>query len=211
MPVVDGGDRRRAVRHAIWLTRATIGWNVVEGIVAVAAGMAAGSTALVGFGLDSAIEVSAALVLAWRLRQERSGGCMAGFDQRATRLIAMAFAALAGYVTVEALAQLAARQPPEPSLTGIVVAALSLVVMPWLARAKARLAPVLGSAAAASEARQTMLCAWLSAVLLVGLIANAAAGWWWADPIAALGVALVAGIEAVRTWRADSLDDTCCA
>lgn len=215
VPVVSAGvaaaDRRRAVRRATWLTRATIGWNAGEGVVAVTAGVAAGSTSLVGFGLDSAIEVSAALILAWRLRQERRSGCMAAIDQRATRMIALAFGALAGYVSVEAVTQLVERREPDASVVGIALAALSLLVMPVLARAKSRLAPVIGSTAVASEARQTALCAWLSAVLLLGLTANAVVGWWWADPTAALGVALVAGVEAVRTWRADSLDDTCCA
>ncbi|CAN5897461.1 cation transporter [soil metagenome] len=207
----DAGARRpQAVRQAVWLTRATIGWNVVEGIVAVIAGAAAGSISLVGFGLDSAIEVSAALVLIWRLAQERRSGCTAPSDRRATRLIALAFAVLAGYVAVEAVTQLVARRPPETSVVGIALAVLSLIVMPGLARAKARLAPVIGSAAVAAEARQTLLCAWLSAVLLLGLTVNAVAGWWWADPIAALVVATIAGIEAGRTWRAESLADTCC-
>jgi divalent metal cation (Fe/Co/Zn/Cd) transporter len=106
--------------------------------------------------------------------------------------------------------QLATAQAPESSGVGVVLASVSLVVMPALARAKARLAPALGSTAVASEARQTLLCAWLSAVVLVGLLLNAVAGWWWADPVAALGVAGVATLEAVRAWRAESLDDTCC-
>lgn len=200
-----------AVRRATWLARATIGWNAVEGVVAVAAGVAAGSVSLVGFGLDSGVEVAAALALAWRLRQERRGGCMADVDRRATRLIALAFAALAGYVGVEAAGQLVGGQPPDASAVGILIAGLSLAVMPALARAKARLAPALGSRAVAAEARQTMLCAALSAVLLVGLGLNAVLGWWWADPLAGLGIAALAGVEAVRTWRADSLEDTCCA
>lgn len=211
-PAVRSGiDRRDAVRRAVWLTRATIGWNIGEGVIAVIAGAVAGSVSLVGFGLDSAIEVSAALVLAWRLRQERRAGCKAAVDRRATRLIGLAFAALAVYVSVHAGVQLAAAQAPESSGTGIVLAALSLAVMPALARAKARLGPALGSTAVASEARQTLLCAWLSAVVLVGLLLNAVAGWWWADPVAALGVAAVAAVEAVRAWRAESLEDTCCS
>jgi divalent metal cation (Fe/Co/Zn/Cd) transporter len=202
--------RRDAVRRAVWLTRATICWNVGEGVVAVSAGAVAGSVSLVGFGLDSAIEVSAALVLAWRLRHERRAGCKAAVDRRATRLIGLAFVALAVYVSVQAGAQLATARPPESSAAGIALAALSLAVMPALARAKARLGPALGSTAVASEARQTLLCAWLSAVLLAGLLLNALVGWWWADPVAALGVAGIAIAEAVRAWRAESLDDTCC-
>jgi len=130
--------------------------------------------------------------------------------ERATRAIAMSFLALAAYVGIESLRDLLSRSEPEASLPGIVLAALSLVVMPVLARAKRKVAPVLGSRAAVSEANQTSLCAWLSAVLLVGLAANAALGWWWADPAAGLGIAALAAIEGVRTWRAESLADTCC-
>lgn len=204
-------ERAAAVRHSRWLNVATIAWNSVEGVVAVVAGALAGSVSLVGFGFDSAIEVSAALVLAWRLHQERRGGCMQETDLRATRLIAVSFALLAGYVAVEAVRDLTTRAAPEASAVGIVVAALSLSAMPLLARAKHKLAPVLGSAAVVADANQTNLCAVLSAVLLVGLVANAALGWWWADPLAGLGIAALAAAEAVRTWRSDSLEDTCCA
>lgn len=203
-------DRQAAVRRAQWLNRATVSYNVVEAVVAVLAGLAAGSVSLIGFGLDSTVEVSTALVLAWRLRQERHGGCMTGYDRRAQRLIAGCFGALALWVGYEAVSQLATQARPEASRVGIVVAALSVVLMPLLARAKRRLAPAIGSQAVASEARQTELCALLSAVLLVGLALNALLGWWWADPVAALGIAAIAAVEAVRTWRADSLADTCC-
>lgn len=202
--------RADAVRRVTWLNRATIGWNVVEGVVAVAAGIAAGSVALLGFGLDSGVEVATSLVLAWRLAQERHGGCMAEFDHRATRAIGVCFAALAAYVGVEAVAQLATAAEPEVSVPGMVVAGLSLVLMPAIAWAKLRLAPVIGSQAVAAESRQTLLCAALSGVLLAGLALNAALGWWWADPVAGLAIAGVAGYEAVRTWRAEALEDTCC-
>lgn len=218
VPVADHGvhqdrppsSRALAVRRANVLAWATVGWNVVEGVVALVAGVAAGSISLVGFGIDSSIEVSAAVVVLWRLRKETGDHCVAPDDRRATRLVAAAFGALAAYVTVTAASQLVTGQPPDTSTVGIVLAALSLVVMPALARAKARLAPVLGSRAVAAESRQTMLCAWMSAVLLVGLALHAVAGWWWADPVAALGVAGVAAFEGVRTWRADALEDTCC-
>ena len=205
------GVRDAAVRRARWLNALTIGWNGVEGVVAVTAGLAAGSVSLVGFGVDSAIEVSAALVLTWRLRQERRDGCTQGADARAARLIAVSFAVLAVYVAVEAVRDLLSRSAPEASVPGVVLAACSLALMPFLARAKARLAPVLGSAAAAADAAQTNLCALLSAVVLVGLAASWLLGWWWADPLAALGIAVLAGAEARRTWRAESLADTCCA
>jgi hypothetical protein len=202
--------RRVAVRRSRLLNRLTIGWNVAEGVIAVTAGAIAGSVSLVGFGLDSGIEVSAGLILAWRLSKEATPGCMADFDRRATRLIALSFAALAVYVCVEGVRDLLGRNAPHASLVGIVLAAVSLTIMPLLARAKLRLAPVLGSQAAASEAAQTGLCAILSGVLLVGLGLNAAFGWWWADPTAGLLIAALACREAVRTWRAEALADTCC-
>ncbi|MGH9258301.1 MAG: cation transporter [Acidimicrobiales bacterium] len=203
--------RAVALRRARWLTAATISWNAIEGLVAVTAGIAAGSVSLVGFGFDSAIEVSAALVLAWRLRQERGGGCMQAADARATRAIAVSFVALGLYVGVESGRDLLGGARPEASVVGIVLACVSLLAMPLLAAAKRAVAPALGSAAAVADAKQTDLCAVLSAVLLVGLAANAAFGWWWADPLAGLGIAAVALTEARRTWRADSLEDTCCA
>ena len=202
--------RPSALRRSRLLNRLTIGWNVAEGVIAVMAGTMAGSVSLVGFGLDSGIEVSAAVILAWRLGKEKGPGCMADFDRRATRLIAVSFAVLAAYVGVEAIRDLVGRHEPETSMVGVVLAAVSLIVMPVLARAKRRLAPVLGSRAAASEANQTSLCALLSAVLLVGLGLNAVLGWWWADPTAGLLIAALAGTEAVRTWRAEALADTCC-
>ena len=203
-------DRRDAVRRSRLLNRVTIGWNVAEGVIALTAGIVAGSVSLVGFGLDSGIEVSAAVILAWRLGKERGPGCMADFDRRATRLIAVSFAVLAAYVGVESVRDLVDHAVPEASAVGIVLALASLLVMPVMARAKRRLAPVLGSQAAASEADQTSLCAILSGVLLVGLGLNAALGWWWADPAAGLVIAALAGMESVRTWRADALADTCC-
>lgn len=203
--------RAAAVRRARLLNRLTIGYNLVEGVAAVGAGVAAGSISLIGFGIDSGIEVSAAAVLAWRLRKERAGGCMAAHDRRAQRGVALSFAALAVYVAVEALRDLAGGVTPGASVLGIAIAAASLVSMPALARAKRRLAPALGSRAASSEAEQTLLCAALSGVVLTGLALNAALGWWWADPAAALGVGALAAFAAVRTWRAESLEDTCCA
>jgi divalent metal cation (Fe/Co/Zn/Cd) transporter len=202
--------RAAAVRRGRLLNRLTIGWNAVEGVVAVVAGVSAGSVSLVGFGLDSGIEVSAAVILAWRLAQEHRQGCTQPADRRATRAIAVSFFALAAYVGLESARDLLARAEPEASLPGIILAVLSLVVMPLLARAKRRVAPVLGSRAAVSEANQTSLCALLSAVLLVGLAANAALGWWWADPTAGMAIAGLATVEGVRTWRAESLEDTCC-
>lgn len=209
--VTTPGARATAVRRARLLNVVTIAWNGTEGVVAVLAGVAAGSVSLVGFGADSAIEVSAALALAWRLRQERREDCTQPSDRIAVRLIAGSFAALALGVAVEAIRDLAAHHEPETSVVGIVVATLSLLVMPSLARAKRRLAPALGSAAVVADARQTTLCALPSGVLLVGLAANAVLDWWWADPVAGLAIAALAAREARRTWHAEALEDTCCA
>jgi len=202
--------REAVVRRAQRLNVVTIGWNVVEGFVAVIAGLVAGSVSLVGFGLDSGIEVSAAFILAWRLSRERQGGCMQDDDRRATRAIAASFAALAVYVAAGSLLDLVTGARPQASPVGVVLAAMSVTVMPVLARAKRRLAPALGSRAVEADAAQTDLCALLSVVLLAGLGANAGFGWWWADPAAGLAIAALAANEAVRTWRAESLQDTCC-
>ena len=203
-------DRPQALRRARLLNRVTIGWNVVEAVVALAAGVAAGSLSLVAFGLDSCVEVSGALVLAWRLAREQRTGCTLPDDRRATRALAVSFFALAAWVSVNAVLDLADRHQPGVSAVGIVVTTLSLLTMPALARAKRRLAPVLGSRAQEREASQTRLCAILSAVVLGGLVLNAALGWWWADPVAALVVAALAAVEGTRSWRAESLADTCC-
>lgn len=207
---VAPGERAAALARARTLNRFSLAWNVGECVVALMAGVAAGSVSLIGFGFDSAIEVSAAVILAWRLHQERRGGCMVGYDRTATRLIAVAFAALAAYVFVDASTDLVQRARPEASPPGLVLAVVSLILMPWLARQKRALAPALGSQAVSADAQQTSLCALLSGVLIVGVGLNLAFGWWWADPVAALvigGLALEAGR---RVWRADTLADTCC-
>lgn len=207
---VEPTDRAQLVRRASRLNRLTIGWNAVEGIVAIAAGVAASSIGLIAFGLDSSIEVSAAVILAWRLHQERRAGCQLPADDRARTLVAWSFVALATYVAISATLDLVGRHEPEASGLGIAIAALSLVVMPVLAAAKRRVAIELGSQAAVAEAAQTNVCTLLSAGLLVGLSANAALGWWWADPVAGLGIAVVSGWMAVRTFTAESLEHTCC-
>jgi divalent metal cation (Fe/Co/Zn/Cd) transporter len=204
------GERSAALGRARLLNRVTLGWNVIEGVVAITAGVAAGSVSLIGFGMDSCIEVSASIVLAWRLGQERRAGCMAEYDRRAVRLIAVAFAALAAYVWVQAGYDLATGARPDASVPGLVMALLSFLVMPRLARAKRALAPTLGSQAVAADADQTNLCALLSGVLLTGVGLNAVFGWWWADPVAALVIGALAAAAARRSWSAESLADTCC-
>jgi divalent metal cation (Fe/Co/Zn/Cd) transporter len=203
-------ERAAAVVRARRLNRLSLAWNVVEGAVALVAGAVAGSVSLVGFGIDSGIEVSAALILAWRLHQERRSGCMVGYDRKAARLIALAFVVLAGYVWVNAIADLAGRARPEASVPGLLVAVAAVILMPRLARAKRALAPTLGSQAVSADAQQTSLCALLSAVLIVGVGLNTLFGWWWADPVAALAIGALALEAGRRAWRAESLADTCC-
>jgi divalent metal cation (Fe/Co/Zn/Cd) transporter len=204
------GARAAAVVRARRLNRLTLSWNIAEGLVAIGFGLAAGSVSLIGFGMDSGIEVSAAVILAWRLRQERKRGCMAAYDRRATRLIGLAFVALAAYVWVQAAIDLTTGSRPEASWPGLVVALISFLVMPRLARAKRALAPTLGSQAVVADAEQTGLCGLLSGVLVFGVGLNALFGWWWADPLAALGIGVLALAAGWRAWSADSLADTCC-
>ncbi len=204
------GERAAAVARARRLNQISLAWNMWEMVVAVLAGLAAGSVSLIGFGIDSGIEVSAALILAWRLHQERRSGCMAAYDRTATRLIAVAFVALAAYVWVDAVGDLVARARPEASVPGLVLATVSLILMPWLARAKRALAPAIGSQAVSADAQQTSLCALLSAVLIVGVGLNTVLGWWWADPVAALVIGALALEAGRRVWSAESLADTCC-
>jgi len=188
----------------------TIGWNVTEGAVALTAGVAASSGALVGFGLDSGIESISAAVLVWRIRAERRRPeRVEQIERHASRLIGISFIVLAGYVAVDAIGALIGRDRPEVSVVGIVLTVLSLVVMPVLAARKRSVATRLASASARADSAQTMACFWLSAVVLGGLALNAAAGWWWADPIAALGVVVLLVVEARRTLSAGRLEDCC--
>jgi divalent metal cation (Fe/Co/Zn/Cd) transporter len=181
-----------------------IAWHAIEATVAIAAGLAASSIALIGFGADSLIESLAGGILLWRFAASRAGSAQA--ERRAQQLIAASFLLLAAYVAAEALRTLVAADRPDVSWVGIGLSAFTLATMPPLAAAKARVGRQLGSSATRSEGRQNLVCAYLSGALLVGLGANAAFGWWWADPIAALTVAAVALNEARESWRGDS----CC-
>jgi divalent metal cation (Fe/Co/Zn/Cd) transporter len=167
----------------------------------------AGSIALVGFGLDSSIEVSASVAALWRLYSDRDAARRARAERITLRIISFLFLALAGYVAVDATHALAVRAAPDSSPVGIVLAALSLLVMPLLARAKQRVASALGSGALAAEATQTTVCTYLSGILLAGLVLNAAVGWWWADPVAALVMAPFIAKEGLDGLRGRS---ACC-
>jgi len=201
------GPRPALVRRARGLAWLGLAWHLVEAAVALAAGVVAGSVALVGFGADSLIEAFAGIVVIWLMADSRSASPAA--ERRAQQWIAASFAVLAAYIGVEAVRDLVAGHHPNGSWVGIGLAAVTLITMPPLAHAKRRVAERLGSSATASESRQTMLCAYLSAALLVGLLANAALGWWWADPLTALVIAGVAVREARDAWRGESCG--CCA
>lgn len=202
-PSNDGTSQSRAqlVRHARLLAWVGLGWHGIEAAVAIAAGVVAGSVALVGFGADSLIELAAGLVVLWRLASP-----LAIAERRAQQMIAVSFYVLSAYVAVEAIRSLAAGDQPAVSWVGIGLSIVTLITMPPLATAKARVADALGSSATKSESRQTMLCAYMSAVLLLGLSLNALLGWWWADPVTALGIAAVALREGRDAWRGES----CC-
>jgi divalent metal cation (Fe/Co/Zn/Cd) transporter len=189
--------RRVLARRVRLFVAATITYNVIEAVVALAAGAVSGSTALIGFGLDSIVEVASAAAVAWQFsavdheRRERA----------ALRVIAVSFFALAAYVSYESVTALAGVHRPEHSTVGLGLAAVSLVVMPVLSAAQRRAGRELGSRSAVADSKQTLLCTYLSAVLLVGLGVNSLFGWWWADPVAALVIAGIAVKEGREAWR----------
>src|SRR5882724_11598917 len=186
--VVNVTQRERSLRHGIRLEYLTVGWNILEGAVATLSGMIAGSVALVGFGIDSAIESTSGTVLLWRLHAERKGQDVERLENRALKLVGIGFCLLAVYVAVDAICTLVAKEAPRRSLVGIAVSVASLIVIPLLAKAERRNAAELNSAALQADSRQTSICAYLSAILLGGLLLNAVAGWWWADPASALAM-----------------------
>ncbi|MGQ0718058.1 MAG: cation transporter [Pseudonocardiales bacterium] len=191
-------NRRTALsRRVRLLVAATISYNMVEAIVAISAGVVASSIALIGFGLDSVIEVASASAVAWQF----SGRDPEARERTALTVIALSFFALAGYVTVESVRSLAGAQTAEHSTVGIALAAVSLVIMPLLSYAQRRAGRELGSTSAVADSKQTLLCTYLSGALLVGLLLNSLFGWSWADPIVALIIAAVAVREGRQAWR----------
>ncbi len=183
----------------------TVGWNTVEAVIAITAGAAAGSVSLIGFGLDSIIESSSGAVLLWRLKEGDEGRRR---EERALKLVGWCFLLLAGYVLIDASNALFFKSRPESSIIGIVLAAVSLIVMPVLAHYKRRVATRIGSKALEADSRQTDFCAYLSAILLVGLLLNTLLGWWWADPVAALAMVPIIALEGRRAIRAERCE-TC--
>ena len=199
--------RERLVQRARLLAWLGIGWHVAEAAIAISAGLAAASIALIGFGADSLIESVAGLIVVWRFADARQDS--PGAERLAQRLIGASFGVIGVYVAIEAGRSLIVATHPEASWVGIGLAAVTLVTMPLLARAKARVGDELNSSATVSEGRQNLLCAYLSAGLLVGLGANALLGWWWADPITALAIAGVALYEGREAWRGNACCDAC--
>ena len=198
-PRVDADRRAVLSRRVRLLVAATIGYNVVEAIIALSAGSVASSTALIGFGLDSVIEVASAAAVAWQF----SGADPEARERTALKVIAVSFFALAAYVTVESVRSLSGAEPAEHSPVGIVLAAVSLLVMPFLSHAQRRAGRELGSASAVADSKQTLLCTYLSGVLLLGLLLNSLFGWSWADPVVALVIAAVAVREGREAWRGE--------
>jgi divalent metal cation (Fe/Co/Zn/Cd) transporter len=201
---LPASERGRLVSRARLLARLGLAWHAVEATVALVAGAVAGSIALIGFGGDSLIESAAGLILLWRFADSRSASDAA--ERRAQRLIGASFFVLAAYIAAEAAQSLAGGHHPEVSYVGIGLAVVTLATMPALARAKARVGEQLGSSATKSEGRQNLLCAYLSAALLVGLGANALFGWWWADPTTAFVIAAFAINEGREAWRGEACD-----
>ena len=204
----DAAERARLQRRARRLAWGGNTWHAAEFAIAVAAGISASSIALIGFGIDSLIEVLAGSVVVWLFTGRRLHSDTA--ERRAQQVIAISFLLLAAYVAVESLRTLAGSSHPDPSWVGIGLAAVTAPTMPLLARAKRRVGRRLGSAATVAEGTQNLLCAYLSVALLVGLGANALLGWWWADPLAGLVIAAVAAREGAESWRGRGCAAGCC-
>ncbi len=192
------------IRRGRKLEYFTIGWNLLEALVSVGAGLIAGSIALIGFGIDSLIETASGAVLLWRLREGEKGEKR---EQIALKLVGWSLLALAAYVGFEATKALIVREEPEKSWPGIIIAALSLIVMPLLARAKRNVARGISSRALIADSKQTDICAYLSAILLGGLGLNAFLGWWWADPVAGLIMVPIIVKEGIESMRGEACSD----
>jgi divalent metal cation (Fe/Co/Zn/Cd) transporter len=204
-------DRKGLLRRALHLEWLTVGWNAVEGVIAVLAALAAGSVALLGFGIDSFVEAISGAVILWRIGAERRGADAARIGRVegiARRGVALSLWLLALYVAADATAALVSGERPSSSAVGVALLILSVAVMKWLANAKRAVAIALHSHAMEADAAQTDFCWKLSVVALIGLVANAILDWWWADPVAALGLSALIATEGRRTWK---LGIACCA
>ncbi len=202
-------ERSAVVRHGRKLEYFTIGWNALEGLVAVIAGEVAGSISLVGFGIDSFIEVTSGSVLLWRMSVDSDMHRREANEKRALRFVGACFLLLASYIAYDSILDLWAKRVPEHSIPGIVLACVSLVVMPLLSKGKRRVGRAMGSAAMHADAKQTEFCAYLSAILLVGLLLNNFFGLWWSDPLAALIMVPVVAKEGIDGVRGRACADCC--
>jgi divalent metal cation (Fe/Co/Zn/Cd) transporter len=202
--------REQLVRRGIWLSYATIGYNSFEAIASLVAGILAGSVALIGFGIDSVIEVTASGAAQWRLRSDLDLLRRVRAERLSLRLIGACFLALAAYVAVDSGKALWLKERPDRTIVGVVILTLSAVVMPVLARAKRQVADKMKSGALRAEAKQTSFCAYLSVIALAGVAVNAALGWWWADPVAALAMVPIIVSEGIAGLRANVDADDCC-
>jgi len=209
--MADSASRSALVQRGLALNYLTIGYNVLEAVVALGAGIVSGSVALVGFGLDSVIEVTASGAAQWRLRADLDASRRERVERATLRIIGWSFLALAAYVVLDSANALLRREPPERSIVGLVLLALSAMVMPVLARAKRRVARAMTSRALEADAMQTSLCAYLSVIALAGVALNTALGWWWADPVAALAMVPIIAKEGVEGVRGEAhCEDDCC-
>jgi divalent metal cation (Fe/Co/Zn/Cd) transporter len=197
------------VRRGRRLECFTIGYNSLEGLVSIVAGLIAGSVSLVGFGVDSAIEVASGAALLWRLHHDLNPSRREQVERTTLRIVGWCFLALAAYITYESGSTLIRREAAERSIPGIIIAALSVVVMPLLARAKRRVATEIRSGAMRADSRQADFCTYLSAILLCGLLLNATAAWWWADPVAGLLVVPIIAKEGIDGLRGEACCDDC--
>jgi divalent metal cation (Fe/Co/Zn/Cd) transporter len=208
--ILQSRNRSDLVRRGRYLEYFTIGYNSLEGLIAVAAGLVAGSIALVGFGFDSLIEVTSGAVLLWRLHADLDEERRERVEAISLRIVGACFVLLAIYVSYDSVKSLIRREVPQESIVGIVLAAVSLIVMPLLVRAKRRVARGINSAALMADSKQTELCTYLSAILLGGLLLNALLGWWWADPVAALVMIPIIVKEGIGGLRGETCcDDEC--
>ncbi|HZS07676.1 MAG TPA: cation transporter [Blastocatellia bacterium] len=207
---IGGASRTGLVERARRLEYFTIAYNSLEGLIAIVAGLFAGSIALVGFGFDSMIEVTSGTALLWRLRADADARRRERAEKISLRVVGICFLALALYVAADSVKSLITHEPPERSVPGILLAAVSLVVMPLLSRAKREVAAAISSSALRADAKQTELCTYLSAILLGGLLLNALFGWWWADPVAALVMVPIIGREGIEALRGERCGDCGC-
>jgi len=206
--IKSSGERTDLVRRGRRLEYFTISYNSLEGLIAIAAGLIAGSIALVGFGFDSAIEVTSGAILLWRLHADWDEARRERVEAFSLRMVGVCFLVLAAYVGYDSFKSLLRREVPEESLPGIILAIASLIIMPLLVRAKRRVARGIRSDALMADAKQTELCTYLSAILLGGLLLNAILGWWWADPVAALVMVPIIAHEGIEALRGETCCDT---